>query len=316
MGTPELAKLGLEAIIESSFFNVSLIISQEDKKLGRGLNVVKTPVKIFAEKHKIKILQPQKIKEITENIKKENPELIVVIAYGKIIPKEILDIPKYGCINVHGSLLPKYRGSSCIQATILNGDKTGGITIMKMDEQMDTGDIIKKLSINLDKKETSQSLMDKIKTLTQKNLSEVLINYINNKIKTEAQDNSKASYVKMIKKEDGLLSLTEKAELIERKIRAYYPWPGTYFFIEKTENNNLPKKKLLFKILEVSEIIKNPKNIKMGNFFNYQNKLAISCSDKAIVLKKVQLEGKKPIISNEFLKGNSWILNTVPSSNG
>lgn len=316
MGTPELAKLGLETLIKSDFFDINLVVSQEDKQVGRGLKTIKTPVKILAEENNIKILQPRKIREIIEDIKKIEPELIIVIAYGKIIPQEILNIPKYGCINVHGSLLPKYRGSSCIQATILNGDKEGGITIMKMDKQMDTGDIIKKLPVILDKKETSQSLMEKIKILTQKNLSQILIDYINNKLKSEAQDSSRATYVKMIKKEDGLLNFNTKAEEIERKVRAYFPWPGTYFFVEKPENNNLPKKKLLFKILEVSKVIENPKNTKIGIFFNYQNKLAISCLDKAIVLEKIQLEGKKPTNSEEFLKGNSWILNTVPSSNG
>ncbi|PKM91660.1 methionyl-tRNA formyltransferase [Candidatus Falkowbacteria bacterium HGW-Falkowbacteria-1] len=308
MGTPELAKIGLKTLIDSDFFDISLIVSQEDKTAGRGMKTIKTPVKVLAEENDIKILQPKRIKEITEDIKEIKPDLIVVIAYGKIIPKEILDIPKYGCINVHGSLLPKYRGSSCVQATILNGDMEGGITIMEMDEQMDTGNIIKKIPINLSIEETSQSLMEKIKELTKNNLVKILNDYIEGNIKSEAQENDLATYVKMIKKEDGYLNFNETAQIIERKSRAYFPWPGVYAFIEK---ESLPKKKILFKILKLSDVFTEDSSHKVGELFLKDGQLLVKCHDKAIIIEELQLEGKKATKSEEFLKGNAWILGKI-----
>lgn len=304
MGTPELASIGLKTLLESDFFDISLVVTQEDKSVGRGLKIIETPVKKVAKEYNKEVLQPKKIKEITERIKEENPDLIVVIAYGKIIPKEILDIPTKGCVNVHGSLLPKYRGSSCIQATILNGDKEGGITIMKMDEKMDTGDIIKKISTKLDEDETSKSLMEKIKVLTEEKLVEVLKDYVDNKLEAKKQNEEEASYVKMIDKKDGALNFKEEtASNIERKVRAYFPWPGTYAYIE-----DLQKKQILFKILKLSKEIREDNNHKPGELFLEDNKLFVKCKDKAIEIKTLQLEGKKAMEANEFLKGNSWVL--------
>ena len=304
MGTPELASIGLKTLLESDFFDISLVVSQEDKSVGRGLKIIETPVKQVAKEFNKETVQPKKIKEITERIKNEKPDLIVVIAYGKIIPKEILEIPTYGCINVHGSLLPKYRGSSCIQATILNGDEEGGITIMKMDEKMDTGDMIKRISTKIDEDETSKSLMEKIKVLTKENLVEVLKDYIDNKLEIEKQNEEEASYVKMINKEDGVLRFNEEAAInIERKVRAYFPWPGTYAYIK-----DLQKKQILFKLLKLSKEAIEDKDHNPGELFLKDNKLFVKCKDRAIEIKTLQLEGKKAMDANEFLKGNSWIL--------
>ncbi|MCK9438679.1 MAG: methionyl-tRNA formyltransferase [Patescibacteria group bacterium] len=308
MGTPELAAVGLQALIDDGHFDVKLVITQADKAVGRNLKINKPAVKILAEKNNIKVIQPLKIKEVTEIIEEIAPDLIVVIAYGKIIPKNILESPKYGCINVHGSLLPKYRGSACIQATILNGDSQGGITIMKMDETMDTGDIIKKISVNLEKEETSYSLMEKIKKISQENLTQTILDFIEGKIKSEKQNNSLATYVKMIKKEDGHLKFDESAEIIERKIRAYFPWPGTFAFIEKEA---LPKKEILFKILKAGEIVDKNEKLENGQLVKIDKKIGISCQDKILIIEQLQLEGKKASSSEDFLKGNSWVLGKV-----
>lgn len=308
MGTPELAAVGLQALIDDGHFDIELVITQADKAVGRNLKINQPAVKILAEKNNIKVIQPLKIKEATEIIEEIAPDLIVVIAYGKIIPKDILESPKYGCINVHGSLLPKYRGSACIQATILNGDSQGGITIMKMDETMDTGDIIKKISVNLEKEETSHSLMEKIKKISQENLTQTILDFIEGKIKSEKQNNSLATYVKMIKKEDGRLKFDESAEIIERKIRAYFPWPGTFAFIEKEA---LPKKEILFKILKAGEIVDKNEKLENGQLIKINQKLGISCQDKILVIEQLQLEGKKASSSEDFLKGNSWVLGKV-----
>lgn len=308
MGTPELAAVGLQSLIDDGRFDIVLSITQADKAVGRNLQINKTPVKILAEKNNIKVIQPLKIKEVAEIIEEIKPDLIVVIAYGKIIPKNILESPKYGCINVHGSLLPKYRGSACIQATILNGDPQGGITIMKMDENMDTGDIIKKISLDLEKEETSKSLMEKIKKISQENLAQTIIDFIEEKIEIEKQDDSLATYVKMIKKEDGHLNFNELAEIIERKIRAYFPWPGTFAFIEKEV---LPKKEILFKILKASEIVDKKENLENGQLVKIGKKIGVSCQNKILVIDQLQLEGKKASGSEDFLKGNSWVLGKI-----
>lgn len=312
MGTPELSAVGLKTLLDSDFFDICAVITKKDTPAGRNMQVHKSAVKILTEKYNkeneknIPILQPEKLKDVKEQIKEINPELIVVIAYGKILSSEILNIPKYGCVNVHASLLPRYRGASCVPAPILNGDELSGITIMKMDEGMDTGPIIKKLEIKLGDDETGASLMEKIIKLSEESLVPTLIEYLEGNIKPQEQDESLATYVKMIKKGDGRLDFkNENAEVIERKVRAYYPWPGTYAFIEK---DSLPKNKILFKILQVSNNFIEAPQVETGKIFLQDNNLAIKCQDQAIIIEKLQLEGKKPMLAQDFLQGNSWVI--------
>jgi len=223
MGTPPLAAIGLQALLDSDFFDICAVITQQDKNSGRNMRISKSAVKVLAEENNLKVWQPHKLKEIIDNIKEVKPDLILVIAYGKILSKEILDIPKYGCLNVHGSLLPKHRGASCLQGAILSGDKKTGITIMKMDKGMDTGAIIKKIEIELSSEETSASLMEKIQKLTSENLASIIKDYLEGNLKPQPQNESEASNVKMISKEDGRLNFKENTALeIERKIRAYF----------------------------------------------------------------------------------------------
>jgi len=179
---------------------------------------------------------------------------------------------------------------------------------MKMDENMDTGDIIKKISLDLEKEETSKSLMEKIKKISQENLAQTIIDFIEEKIEIEKQDDSLATYVKMIKKEDGRLNFNELAEIIERKIRAYFPWPGTFAFIEKEV---LPKKEILFKILKASEIVDKKENLENGQLVKIGQKIGVSCQNKILVIDQLQLEGKKASSSEDFLKGNSWVLGKI-----
>jgi methionyl-tRNA formyltransferase len=294
------------------------VVTKKDTPAGRNMQVHKSAVKILIEKYNLEneknipILQPEKLKDIKEQIKEINPELIVVIAYGKILSSEILNIPKYGCVNVHASLLPKYRGASCVPAPILNGDELSGITIMKMDEGMDTGPIIKKLEIKLGDDKTSASLMEKIIKLSEESLVPTLMEYLEGNIKPQEQDESSATYVKMIKKEDGRLDFkNEKAEVIERKVRAYYPWPGTYAFIEKDDSKGSPKNKLLFKIQKSEqEFLEAPQKLP-GEVFIENGVLWIKAKDLAISPTIVQLEGKKALSSADFIKGNSWIVGKI-----
>ena len=308
MGTPALAAVSLQELLNNKLLDIVAVITKPDSCSGRNLLVNKSPVKLVAEKQEkeIKILQPEKIKDIIPEIEELNPELIVVVAYGKILPKRILDIPKYSCLNVHGSLLPKYRGASCIQGPILNGDKTSGITIMKMDEGMDTGDIIKKVEINLDENETGTTLLEKIIELAKNNISPIISDYIIGNLKPEKQNEAEATYVTLIEKEAGHLNFTtDTATEIERKIRAYSPWPGTYAFVSKTD---LPKEKILFKIQKSDKQFKDSPKHLPGEIFAENGVLYIKTKDLAIRPEIVQLEGKKALVSDDFLKGNAWII--------
>lgn len=309
MGTPEIATIGLQSLLDSDFFDIQAVVTQQDKVSGRNMQINKSAVKILAEKNNLKIIQSHKTAELAEELKKIDIDLIVVIAYGKILTEEILNLAKFACLNVHASLLPKYRGSSCIQGAILNGDLKSGITIMKMDKGMDTGDIIKKVEIDLDENENSFSLLEKIKKLIEINLSSIVLQYLEKKIIATPQKHEEATYVKLIKKEDGLLNFKEdSAEIIERKIRAYYPWPGSFSYIEK---NDLPKTKILFKILKSNKNFLENKDLLAGTLFLSDGKLALKCKDKAIIIEELQIEGKRASNAKEFLRGNPWILGKI-----
>ena len=307
MGTPELAAVGLQALLNDEDFDIRAVITQADKNAGRDLKIMKSPVKLLAEKYKLRIEQPNKLSEDIPIINEIAPDLIVVIAYGKILPKTILDIPKYACINVHASLLPKYRGSSCISAPILNGDKISGISIMRMDENMDTGPIIEQKEIVLDEDETAITLSEKIKKTIADNLNRSLKEYIING-KSVKQEDDLATYVKMTKKEDGHIDTNDTAEMLERKIRAYTPWPGTYGFINK---DNLSKDKLLFKIIKSKKKIINDTIHQVGELFLEENNLVLKCLNAGLVLEEVQIAGKKAMNTEELLKGNSWIIGKI-----
>ncbi len=296
-GTPDFGLPSLKALIKSEDCEVVLVITQEDKKIGRKQILTSPPIKIEAQKHNIPVLQPKKIIEAKKQISELNPDLMVVIAYGQIIPKEILNIPTYGSINIHGSLLPKYRGSSCVQAPILNGDKETGVTIMKMDSGLDTGPILKQNKIKLAPGETTESLYKKLSKLGADFLLPTLKEYIAGNIKPKAQNNSKASYISKLTKKDGRIDWNKTAEELERFIRAMYSWPGAF-----TEINGK-----LLKIIEAGEIL-NINNYKPGNFFLIKNKLAVQCGQNALAIKKIQPSGKKIMTAKEFIQGNKKLI--------
>lgn len=298
IGTPDFAVPSLNKLIESNY-NIVTVITQPDKKVGRKQKVVFSPVKKVALKHNIPLLQPLKIKEIVEKIKELRPDIIITAAYGQIISKNILDIPKFGCINIHGSLLPKYRGASPIQCAILNGDKKTGITIMEMDERMDEGSIITQKEIEIDNNDTASSLHNKLSDLGVDLLLETLPKIFKKEIKYTPQDHSQATYTKILKKEDGKINWNKKVIEIERMIKAFYPWPGTY--------TELEGKRL--KIIKV-KIIDSKNDLELGTIFKTRDSdLAVRCSKNALVLEKIQPEGKKVMSGKEFLRGYKKILN-------
>jgi len=234
MGTPEFAVPSLQALLENSQLDIVAVITQPDKPIGRNGTPQPGPIKQLALAHSLVVWTPIKLKNnvnIIAQIEATNPDVIIVAAYGKILPQEILDIPQFGIVNVHGSYLPKYRGASPLVAAILNGDTTTGITLMKMVLEVDAGPIIAiSKAVPIDAQDTTASLTRKLAPIGAELLNQKLILYLAGQIILIPQDESQAIYAPMIKKEDGLINWHENADTIERKTRAYYPWPSAYTF--------------------------------------------------------------------------------------
>lgn len=304
IGTPDFAVPSLKALLNDPEFNLTAVITQPDKKVGRKQILTPPPVKILGLEHNLKIFQPEKIKTIEPEIKELAPDIIIVAAYAQLIPKSILDIPRFGCVNVHGSLLPKYRGSSCIQAAILNGDSETGVTIMLMGEKLDNGPILFQDKIKILSNDTAGSLYEKLAELGAKILVPTLKNYLTGEITPQAQDDNLASYVKNLKKEDGKINWDKDAIYLERFVRAMQPWPRAW------TNIIINGKSLTLKIIE-AQVEKNDNNLKSGELFLVNGSLAVKCARGALLILKLQLEGKKEIASAEFLRGYKDIIGKI-----
>ena len=270
IGTPEFGAIILKELCNANLKPV-LVITAPDKPVGRKQILTPPPVKILAEKYNINIIQPEQILNSKSEILNLNPDLIVVVAFGQILPKEILEIPKYGCLNVHPSLLPKYRGPSPIQSFILNGDKKTGVTIVLMDEKIDHGQILTNSKFQItNPKITYLELHNKLAELGVKLLIETIPKWTRGEIKPRPQNHSKATYTKILKKQDGKIDWQKPVEYIERQVRAFNPWPGTHTIYNGK----------ILKILK-AEILKDQ-----------------------LIIKEVQLEGKKPMSFEDFLRGH------------
>lgn len=229
MGTPEFAVPSLKALVDEGY-GVTAVVTQPDKPKGRGKHLAQSPVKECALVYEIPLLQPARIKDeaFINALKDFNPDFIVVIAYGKILPRDVLDMPPKGCINVHASLLPKYRGAAPINWAIINGEKETGVTTMLMDKGMDTGDILLSEKIEIKDDDTQQDVHDQLKDVGARLLIKTLRGLEAGVIKPTPQDDSKASYAPLLKKEDGRIDWTLKPEEIRNLIRGLYSWPGAY----------------------------------------------------------------------------------------
>jgi methionyl-tRNA formyltransferase len=301
MGTPEFAERTFRKIypVLQDKFEIIAVVTALDKPVGRKQILTPSSVKKWAEENRLPVLQPQKIRdsEWIKRIQELNPELIILCAYGQIIPKEILDIPKHGALNIHPSLLPKYRGASPIQATILNGDTETGVTLMLMDEEMDHGPIISNFQFTISNKITYKELEHKLIDVSADLLIKTLPDWIEEKIKAQAQDHSKASFCKIIKKEHGKINWDKSAQEIERQIRAFYEWPGSFAEFQNK----------ILKILEIDILNKNTDH-KIGEVFSEDKNLAIQTGNGILILKQVQPEGKKTMPVRDFLNGHPEII--------
>lgn len=292
-GTPEFAQIILQKLIDNGY-KPALVVTAPDKPIGRKQVLTPTPVKVLAKKHKIPILQPEKLDDsFIYKLKTKTYNLIIVAAYGKIIPKSILDIPKYNAINVHPSLLPKLRGASPIQYAILNGDKTTGVTIMLMDEKMDHGPILANRKSQIAAGDTTEILSKKLVEIGADLLIETIPKWIGGKIKPKPQNHKSATFTKIIKREDGRIDWNKSADEIERMFRAFTPWPGIF-----TMWNG---KRL--KILSLSIMAAPRRNI-IGQIITYKKGFAVQTRKGLIVPKEVQLEGKNPQSVEEFLRAH------------
>lgn len=300
-GTPEFSVPTLQAL-HNEGCNFILIITQADKPVGRKQTLTPTPVKFEAQKLNLEVLE----KLDAEKIKNYNPDLGIVVAYGKIIPQAILDLFPKGVLNIHPSLLPKYRGPAPIQNAILNGDMETGISIIKLDNKMDHGPIVAQEKYSLNQTETYADLSEKLSTLGAKLLLKTIPDYLKNKIELKPQDDNQATIVKMIEKEDGLLDFTKSAVELERQIRAYTPWPGCFAeFIVKGKKINI--KIITAKADDVGARRGAPihsDNQPIIGEFSFQNEqLLIKCGHGALVVKTLQPEGKNKITAEEFING-------------
>lgn len=292
MGTPDFCVPILEELIKKC--TVIAVVTQPDKEVGRKKVLTPSPIKEVALKNNIKVLQPVKIKEEYQDIIDLNPDIIITCAYGQIVPEVILNAPKYGCINVHASLLPKLRGGAPIHKAIINGYKKTGITIMYMDKGMDTGDMISKKEVDITDFDTAASLHDKLQKASVPLLMETLPSIINGTNKREKQNNLEATYAYNVSREDEHVNFNDTSLNVYNKIRGLNSWPGAYATLD---DKNIK--------LWVSKISDNVYDKKPGTIVNLsKDGMEVVTKDKSILITELQLPGKKKMDIKDFINGN------------
>lgn len=296
MGTPDFAVEALEVLAASH--EVVAVVSQPDKPKGRKMELAMPPVKETAMKYNIPVYQPVKVKnntEFLETLKGINPDVIVVVAFGQLLPKEILELPKYGCINIHASLLPKYRGAAPIQWAVIDGEEETGVTTMLMDEGLDTGDILEQKTIRLAEEETGGSLFDKLAKLGGELILSTLEGLENNTITPVSQRQESSNYAKMLTKELGNLDFHKDAASLERLIRGLNPWPSAY-----THWNGKTLK--IWKAMVVESECMSENSI--GTVVHVsKDSFVIQTKEGGLCVQELQLEGKKRMDCGTFLRG-------------
>ena len=297
MGTPDFAVPPLKALAENGY-EIAGVVTQPDKPKGRGKAMQPTPVKEKALKHNFTVYQPQKVREpeFVDTLRGLAPDIIVVAAFGQIIPKSILELPPLGCINIHASLLPKYRGAAPIQQAVIDGEKESGVTIMRMGTGLDTGDMISRVIVPITPGETGGSLFDKLSEAGAQLLVDTLPSIADGTAIYEKQpEESPTPYAAMITKQMGLMDFSKTAEELERLVRGMNPWPSAYTFL----NGRTLK---VWKS-SVGESISGPEP---GTVIKTDKKgIHVACCDRELILEEVQLEGKKRMEASAFLRGYS-----------
>ncbi|QSZ26673.1 methionyl-tRNA formyltransferase [Aceticella autotrophica] len=302
MGTPEFAVPSLKKILEAGY-DVLAVVTQPDKPKGRGKKIIFPPVKQFALENNIKVLQPDKLKDnidFVDKLKDLSPDFIIVVAYGKILTEAILNLPSYGCINVHASLLPKYRGAAPINWAIIKGEKETGITTMYMDKGLDTGNMLLKKSIPIFDDDDAETIHDKLAILGGDVLIETIDKLIKGLLKPVKQKDEEASYAPILNKSMGLIDWSKNAVDIRNKIRGMCPWPGCYTFYEG----------LMLKIWKADVKIDDSNN-ESGKILKSDNELIIKCGCDALKILEIQSEGTRKMSIEEYLRGHNITKGTV-----
>lgn len=299
MGTAELACASLSELQSAPFANIAAVVTQPDRPKGRDLQVQPSPVKQLAQRLGLPVLQPERARspEFLAQLEAVQPELIVVAAYGQILPQTILDLPRLGCINVHASLLPAYRGAAPIQWAILNGDSETGVTIMKLDAGLDTGPILARQATPIYPSDDAQSLHDRLARMGGKLLVATIPDYASGKLSPQPQPAQGASYARKITKQDGHLDWQLPARTLWNRIRAFKPWPGVFTFLPAH-----PKPRLL-KVWEgeVAEGLAAPPGVVIQAD---KHAIVVGCGKDALRIHQLQLEGGKRLDAQEFLRGH------------
>lgn len=300
-GTASFGLPAFKALIKEESLEVVLVITQPDKPMGRKLVIASSPIKIEAEKNNLTVLQPEHIIDVRGKISLLKPDLIIVAAYAQLIPEAILNLPKYGCLNLHASLLPNYRGSAVIQAAILSGDKETGLTVIKMDKGLDTGPIVAQTALTIGDEDTAGILYNKLSEAGAAFLLDTIKKYLSGEITPVAQDSGQASYAKELTKSDGLINWARSAVYLEKFIRAMNPWPMAWTW------RNGQQVKIITAQKEPLEI----NSYKPGKTFKYNAGLAVQCGRDALIIKELQLAGKKALKSQEFLRGQKDFIGSI-----
>jgi methionyl-tRNA formyltransferase len=295
MGSPDFSLPALRALADA--YKVVGVVTQPDRASGRGRELKPPPVKLLAQELDIPVIQPEKLRqpEAMEQLRLWNPDLIVVAAFGQIIKKDVLYLPRFGCINVHASLLPRWRGAAPINAAILHGDEETGITIMKMDVGLDTGPILAQRPIRLTREDTAGSVFEKLSHLGADLLIETLPAYLSGKIEPIPQPEEGVTYAPMIKKEEGQLDFTRAVNELERRVRAFNPWPSAFMDFDGT-------------LLKIHRAHVVEGEAQAGQRLIHENQPAVGAGGGLLILDEVQPAGKKSMSGKSFLAGaRHWL---------
>jgi len=307
IGTGDIGVPTLNALLKESAHTLAGVVTQPDKPAGRKQELLSSPIKQIAQQHGVSVYQPVKIRApgAIDPIREWQPDVIVVMAYGQILSRELLGLPHVACLNLHASLLPRHRGAAPIQAAILAGDRETGITVMFMDEGLDTGDILLKKTLPIRRRETGGSLHDRLALLAPDALRKALTLLENSAAPRIPQDNALATYAKKLERDDGKIDWSHSAENIDRKIRAFNPWPAAFTFLPAREEQSLKLK--IFSTIRMRRHCGKPGEILRAD----KHGLLIAACAEALLLRDVQLEGKKRMSAGEFLRGFPVAVGTV-----
>ena len=300
MGTPDFAAVTLQKLIDEKF-DIAAVFAQPDKPVGRKQILTPPVTKVLAQEHNIPVYQPKTLRdgEAYKILKEINPDVIVVVAYGKILPKEILNLPKYGCINGHASLLPRFRGSAPIQWAIVSGEEHTGVTTQLMDEGIDTGDILETATTNIGYEETAEELFDRLAVISADLMVSTLKKAEAGTLSATKQDEAQATYAPIIKKEMAHIDFTKSAKEVYNTVRGFYSWPCAYCYINDR------------RIKVIKAAVSDLEAEKGGTVIANDDKLIISCGSGSIELVTVQPEGAKPMSAKQLLNGHKIELGTV-----